>query len=133
MPWAASRNYHYIAYYCPLTVSLFDSGLHFSHGVRKELISALIYVLLVVCAIVLFYLFNQRETAGLAGAEITKPLSLIKANLSITSLSAQLNILIKGILMLLIVYSPYVALIVFYTRKIDKKNSWFFSSDRRWN
>ena len=98
----------------------------FSHLDRKELVSALVYVLLVVCAIVLFYLLNQRETAGLGGAEITKPLSLIKSNLAIANLSAQRNVLIKGIGMLLIVYSPYVALIMFYTRRSTRKILGFF-------
>ena len=81
----------------------------FSKGDRKELKSAFIYVLLVACAIVLFYFFNQRESAGLAGAEISRPLLLIKDNLRITDLPAQLYILIGGTLMLLILYSPYLA------------------------
>ena len=98
----------------------------FSHLDRKELISAVIYVLLVACAIVLFYLFNQRETGGLFGAEISKPLSLIKSNLRISNLSAQGIILIKGIVMLVVIYSPFVALVVFYARRPTRKIIGFF-------
>ncbi len=93
---------------------------------RKELMSAFIYVLLVASAIVLFYFSNKRESAGLAGAEISRPLLLIKDNLRITDLPTQRNILIGGTLMLLILYSPYLGAIALNWKRSTKTILVFF-------
>lgn len=76
---------------------------------RKELIRSSAYVIFVAVAILLFYFLNKRKSAGLAGVEISKPSDLIKGILDTVNLVTQRNLIIGTGLLLLALYSPYIA------------------------
>ncbi len=79
---------------------------------RKTTLLSLGYTLTISLAIIFFYALNQRQSAGLAGAEISKPLDLLSGILQSMDLRTSRNIILGGALSLILLYFPYVLVIV---------------------
>lgn len=87
---------------------------------RTEVTRNFIYTALAAIAIVGFYFLNQRQSAGLAGAEISKPLELIQGIIDPLELATRRNIIVGGILSIAIMYAPFIIVIALHRRQYSK-------------
>jgi hypothetical protein len=86
-------------------------------GVRKAL-----YVLATAFLIILFYMIFKRQSAGLAGVEITSPVKLLLNNIINIQWRMQRNFMGGGLIRLILSYLPFLPLLylVFRLPRPDK-------------
>lgn len=81
---------------------------------KKFFLKIFFYLIIFSVLFLLFFTIFKGERSGLAGAEITTPLKLIRESISIQDLRTQRNIIVSSLIYLLFLYFPFIFLIRIY-------------------
>jgi hypothetical protein len=89
-------------------------------GNRREISLSLGCIFVVSIAILLFYFLNPRQSAGLAGAEISKPIDLVGGIIYPLDITTRRNIIIGGVISLIMLYLGHMIILLLNRRNINK-------------